>query len=531
MRLTIVERTTPTAAGAVLSIFIINRIGVPADYSFTVFLYSLIISILLLIVSLWMSARGTAISIFLFCFGISAALTAQSGGLLMAGTAYTGIPVSTVQSVDVLLSSDPQRLPGGLWVSGGRLKTVYRRDISCRARGRITIFGRGEHDCLGTGMNITLTGTLQHEENDERAVKVYGYVFFSDEYTCNDWENRIYKKRQYWAGAMERKLFSGSYSSGVLMSALLLGQRGDSDSLLIRYFRESGCMHILALSGLHVGLIAFALRALLKPLTGFTAASLISAAAVVAFLLFVGFRPSLFRAVAMYLLYTGDSLRGYRVNPLKYLSAVFVAQSLLFPLSVYSLSFSLSYTALFGLLMSGSAYFLLLYRYLPMKLSSALGAGLGAQFATLPLVTASFGVWYPIGIIAAPLLTIFSSALMALGSLRLLFPLNSMIGIYISGIIDHLVNLIIGTAELSARVPGFKITEYLSWLIALTGTILPLILIRSIRRGHSPSYQSRFPILHKGISGQPGTGPAKEMGAEFPYKSRSPEKNNLIPGN
>jgi competence protein ComEC len=217
------------------------------------------------------------------------------------------------------------------------------------------------------------------------------------------------------------------------------------------------------------------------------------------------------------------------VSPLKYLSAVFLLQSLLFPLSVYSLSFRLSYTALWGLLVSGSAYRRIFHRYLPMKLSAVLGAGLGAQLTTLPLITASFGIWYPAGIAAAPVLTVLSSVLMALGSLRLLFPLFSSTGSVLSGLMDRLVNLINGTAGLSAMIPGFEISEYLSWLIAVSGTILPLILIRSIRRGHQSFNQPRFPILHKGLSGEPGTGPPETLGAEFSYQSRSPEKNHLIP--
>jgi len=527
MRLTVVERTTPAAVGAVLSVFVYYKIGVSENLLFPILIFSLPIAFLLLIASAWQLFRKTfdrrlLLSILLFGTGFSAALAAQSGGALLEGSAFIGIPASTVQSVDVLLTSDPHQLSGGRWVARGRLKGSHRPEVSCLSRGRITIFGKGEYNRLGIGINAEFDGSLVSGVNEGTGGRVSEYIFFCDEYNCREWKNRIYEKRHNRVGALEHKLYSGSYNSGVLLSALLLGRRSDTESLLIRNFRQSGCMHILALSGLHVGLLAFALRALLKPVTGFIAASLISAGAAVVFLFFVGLRPSLFRAVVMYLLYTRDSIRAYRVSPLKYLSAVFLVQSLLFPLSVYSLSFKLSYAALCGLLISGRGYTHLLHRYLPQKVSAALGAGLGAQFFTLPLIIVSFGIWYPVGIIAAPVLTFFSSLLMVLGSLRLFLPFDSAIGVMVSGIADQLVNLISATAGYSARLPGIELTESLSWLIAATGTILPIILIWSIHRGHHSCYKSRFPILDKSISGQPGTGPTKEVGTEFSYQPGSP---------
>jgi len=535
MRPTVVERTVPAAAGAVLSVFIFYRLRIPESFVFPIFLISLL-SLLLLIFQAFRKLSGAGrstqayILTILFFSGFSASLTSQSAGLLLAGSRYTGIPADRVQSADVVLTSDPQRLSGGRWVSSGRLLQTHSHEVSCISRGRITIFGKGDCSIPGAGMKLRLNGSLLKDQRGKGGGLSAGYTFFCDEYRCTGWTHRIFERRRKLTEQMEKKLFSGSWNSGVLLSALLLGRRSDSESLLIRNFRESGCMHILALSGLHVGLIAFALRALLKPVTGFIAASLISAAGVVVFLFLVGSRPSLLRAVVMYLLYTRDTLRGYKVRPLKYLSAVFLLQSFLFPLSVCSLSFRLSYAALCGLLISGIAYSRLLHRYLPMKLSAALGAGLGAQLTTLPLITASFGVWYPAGIAAAPLLTVLSSVLMALGSLRLIFPLSGRAGIFLSGLIDKLVNLISRAAGFFSLIPGLEITWFLSWLIAVSGTILPLILIRSIHRGHQSFNQPRFPILHKGLSGEPGTGPAKALGTELPDKSRSPGENNFLSG-
>lgn len=51
-----------------------------------------------------------------------------------------------------------------------------------------------------------------------------------------------------------------------LIKALLLGERGLIDSEMINHFRDAGLSHILALSGLHISIIAMILFAMTRPL-------------------------------------------------------------------------------------------------------------------------------------------------------------------------------------------------------------------------------------------------------------------------
>jgi competence protein ComEC len=55
-----------------------------------------------------------------------------------------------------------------------------------------------------------------------------------------------------------------------VISALILGAKSDLDKQLIQDYTQSGIVHILAVSGLHVGLLYVAFLFLLKPVT-FTA--------------------------------------------------------------------------------------------------------------------------------------------------------------------------------------------------------------------------------------------------------------------
>ena len=59
-----------------------------------------------------------------------------------------------------------------------------------------------------------------------------------------------------------------SAETRALLGALILADRSGIESATLEAFRETGLMHLLAVSGLHVGLVGLALYALLKPVLG-----------------------------------------------------------------------------------------------------------------------------------------------------------------------------------------------------------------------------------------------------------------------
>gem|GEM_PF-699431 len=506
---------------------IITRIKQPVFFSsLPILLFSFTVTVLLL-GALWFSHWKKNRSVALFSgillsagFGFFAVFTAVSTTGLILRTSFSGMKPSMVQAARVRLITDPRAVSKGGWVAEGRLEYLRGESLETPGRGRVVIFGRKDSSGLAEGRIAELQGVLK-----SRDLRSGGAVFT---FSCRDfvpvgWRSEFHRLRYEISSGMYHRLTGLLPETASFLAALLLGWKTDSASSLAELFRLSGCIHILALSGFHVGLIAFVLKKMLKPFIGITAASLLSAFGALGFLLLTGIRPSLFRAVLMYLLWTRDSILGYKIDSLNYLSAAFILQVLIFPLSVYSLSFQLSYTALTGLILSGRAYSRFFSRYIPKKAASVFGAGLGAQFITLPLIVHSFGIWYPVGILAAPLLSLLTAWAMVLGSLSLAFPLK--------GVIEGFVGIIENTAGLFAAAPSVKISAPASWLIASAGTIIPLILIRSIRREHLSISQSRLPGLYPRFSRQQGSGSQETLGAEFPDQFRGPEKNSGAAGN
>ncbi|ARN78797.1 competence protein [Nonlabens spongiae] len=89
-----------------------------------------------------------------------------------------------------------------------------------------------------------------------------------------------------------------------MIEALVLGQRQNIDPEITKSFRDAGVIHILALSGLHVGIILLILRWLTRPVLRLKNGNWIQSGIVVfllwCFAMMTGLSPSIFRAVTMF---------------------------------------------------------------------------------------------------------------------------------------------------------------------------------------------------------------------------------------
>ena len=133
-----------------------------------------------------------------------------------------------------------------------------------------------------------------------------------------------------------------------LLIGMLLGEKSFILPHLKEVFTEAGVMHILAVSGLHVGIIAMALLALLsmlklpKKLKLFTLILIL-----IMYASITGFRPSVLRATIMFILLIGGKLinRSRNLNISLFFAAFLIL--LLNPLILYDAGFLLSFIVTF----------------------------------------------------------------------------------------------------------------------------------------------------------------------------------------
>ncbi len=141
--------------------------------------------------------------------------------------------------------------------------------------------------------------------------------------------------------------------NNALIKALLTGDRSALSVQTARAFRDSGAAHILALSGLHLGIIYGIVTKCFVILGNSPAAvktrSALTIAATGAYCLMVGAGPSISRAFLFILLRELSVIHGRSASLRDTLCGAFVLQVCLNAEAVRSISFQLSYLAIAGI--------------------------------------------------------------------------------------------------------------------------------------------------------------------------------------
>ncbi|WP_119844513.1 ComEC/Rec2 family competence protein [Reichenbachiella sp. MSK19-1] len=173
--------------------------------------------------------------------------------------------------------------------------------------------------------------------------------------------------------------------------ALLLGIKDQLDTDIKSAYAAVGAMHVLAVSGLHVGVIHFILLFFFRPIRSTTfkkyVLPVISITVLWAYALLTGFSPSILRAVTMFsLIILGQSM-DRTVNI--YNSISVSAFILLFfnPNQIFSVGFQLSYLAVIGIIyLYDKIYQLWSPRlWILDKVWSLTAVSIAAQVATAPI--------------------------------------------------------------------------------------------------------------------------------------------------
>jgi len=269
-------------------------------------------------------------------------------------------------------------------------------------------------------------------------------------------------------------------------SALLLGQKDMLDNETLQAYSGSGVMHILCVSGLHVGVIFIIISFLL----GFmkkkgwqlylkTALILIT---IWAYAILTGLSPSVMRAATMFsFISVGNASRRY-VHIINSLSVSAIVLLLIDPLIINNIGFQLSYLAIIGIVFINKPIADLwnptnrIVRYA----WSLIAVSIAAQIATGPLALLyfhQFPVYFiPANLVAIPVsfLAIYSgisvlitsfipsvSNFMGLITNALLFVLNSSVSF-----IEHLPYSVLHISNV------FTIEMTLIYLIIISGVLL-----------------------------------------------------------
>ncbi|WP_339695999.1 ComEC/Rec2 family competence protein [uncultured Marixanthomonas sp.] len=140
-----------------------------------------------------------------------------------------------------------------------------------------------------------------------------------------------------------------------IIQALVLGQRRDIDKQLYAEYAAAGAVHILAVSGLHVGILFFILKWLFLPLGNIRHGKQIKAILIIGclfgFALLAGLSPSVVRAATMFSLFLFAEQLKRPTNSINTLFISYLFLLIINPLWLFHVGFQLSYLAVFFILL------------------------------------------------------------------------------------------------------------------------------------------------------------------------------------
>lgn len=136
-----------------------------------------------------------------------------------------------------------------------------------------------------------------------------------------------------------------------VVNALILGQQQDISKEVIREYQYAGAVHVLSVSGLHVGCILLFITFLLKPIPNSKKGSLLKLAIVIlslwSFGILAGLAPSVVRSVTMFSFVAIGMFLRRSVNIYHTLTVSALLILLFQPSFLFDVGFQLSYIALF----------------------------------------------------------------------------------------------------------------------------------------------------------------------------------------
>ena len=267
-----------------------------------------------------------------------------------------------------------------------------------------------------------------------------------------------------------------------LVKALILGDRSELAEEQNDAYARAGVAHLLAVSGLHVSIIAGlfdqALRKLRVPRL---VVLCVVFCALLAYSVLVGMGASIVRAVLMYAIAGVGRQLGRPRDGVQCLSVAAVIQLLIQPLWLFDAGFILSYTAIAGIQLVGEPLFQRVKGRLRHKAVRSVVQNLlvsyGACLGTLPCVVAIYGWTSAYGLLLN-LVAIPLSVYATYGCVAVLFVGAAwlMAGKLLSILPEFLLFLLNWLTEWTASLPGsvLFLRPWAAWFVALFALVAVL---------------------------------------------------------
>ncbi|WP_338196832.1 ComEC/Rec2 family competence protein [Flagellimonas marinaquae] len=259
-----------------------------------------------------------------------------------------------------------------------------------------------------------------------------------------------------------KKYDFGLEESGVIQ-ALLLGKRDDISENTYDNYKNAGAVHILAVSGLHVGIFLFLLEFLLSPLErlpkGKTVKLLLIVLLLWSYAFVAGLSPSIVRAVSMfsfvaYAMYLNRPTNSFNIIALSILFILLVK-----PLFLFQVGFQMSYAAVFSIvwIYPKLQKFWFPENILVRKIWQLLSVSVAAQLGVLPISLFYFHQFPALFFVTNLLVVPFLGLILGFGILVIFLALIDFLPNIIAKGFDWIIRLMNATVGWVAKQESFII--------------------------------------------------------------------------
>ncbi len=247
-----------------------------------------------------------------------------------------------------------------------------------------------------------------------------------------------------------------------IIQALLLGQRNSISQETYENYKDAGAVHILAVSGLHIGILLLLLQFLLAPLERLPNGKPLKLAIIVlllwCFALLAGFSASVVRAVTMfsfvaYALYLNRPSNTFNILAL----SMFFILLLFNPMLLFQVGFQMSYAAVFAIVW---IYPLLQRFWYPKnhstrKIWQLLSVSFAAQLGVLPISLFYFHQFPGLFFISNLLIVPFLGVILGMGILVLVLALLNVLPDFLVNWYNQMIQFMNTIIELVAQQEAF----------------------------------------------------------------------------
>ncbi len=284
-----------------------------------------------------------------------------------------------------------------------------------------------------------------------------------------------------------------------IIQALLLGQRQDISKEVYEHYAAAGVIHILALSGLHVGIILLILSRILQPLekikNGKTFKVILILLLLWSYAVVAGLSPSIVRAVTMFSFLAVGMQINRRTNALNTLFMSLLVLLLINPHFLLHVGFQLSYAAVFAIILIQPHLYKL---HEPNHKVTKYFWGIftvtiAAQIGVLPLSLFYFHQFPGLFFLSNLLILPFLGIILGLGLLISFLAIADLLPGFLTEIYGWMISTLNNFVSWIASKEEFLFEDiYFSLLLCLSFYLLILSVISFIR---VPRYKHFIPVL------------------------------------